>query len=363
MSSSPDIRQLVYKLFAVSLSIVAALSAQARERWSVEQANAWQSSNPWFVGANYIPANAINQLEMWQAETFDPATIDRELSWAQATGMNAMRVFLHDLLWQQDPKGFTARIQRFLDIAQRHRIRVLFVIFDSVWDPEPKLGPQHPPIPGVHNSGWVKSPALSALADPRQEPRLEAYVKGVVAAFARDERIIGWDVWNEPAHEARVQFLITQAFDWARSVNPTQPLTSGVCCNGGWAQGKPDALESIQLNQSDVLSFHDYNWPEKMEAEIVRLKAYGRPLLCTEYLARGAGSTFEGALPIGKREKIGMFNWGLVDGKTQTRLPWDSWQRPYVTTQPPVWHHDIFHADGTPYRQAEVDLIRRLTAQ
>lgn len=343
------------------LMMLLCLDAQARERWTPEQANAWQASTPWLVGANYIPAYAINQLEMWQADTFDPAAIDRELGWAQSIGMNAMRVFLHDLLWQQNPKEFTRRIERFLAIADQHHIRVLFVIFDSMWEPEPKLGAQHSPIPGVHNSGWVQSPGASTLADPAQELRLEAYAKGVIRAFATDRRVIGWDLWNEPARERRVQELIGKVFDWARNADPSQPLTSGVCCDGGWVKGKPDALESIQLNQSDVLSFHDYNWPEKMEAEISQLKRYGRPLLCTEYLARGAGSTFEGALPLGKREKIAMFNWGLVDGKTQTRLPWDSRERPYIKSEPVVWHHEIFHADGTPYRQAEIDLIRRLT--
>jgi hypothetical protein len=347
----------------ICLMALIACTAHAREQWSRQQANTWSGTTPWFVGANYIPANAINQLEMWQSQTFDPRTIDRELGWAQAIGMNAMRVFLHDLLWEQDSEGFKQRIDQFLQVADRHHIKILFVLFDSCWEPEPKLGPQHPPIPGVHNSGWVKSPAISALNNLNQEPRLEAYVKGVVGAFARDNRILGWDVWNEPAHDPRVVSLLEKAFGWARSVGPLQPLTSGVCCNGGWVKGQPDSLESAQLTQSEMISFHDYNWPEKMAAEITQLKTYGRPLLCTEYLARGAGSTFEGALPLGLRDRVAMLNWGLVDGKTQTRLPWDSWERPYVRSEPPVWHHDVLHADGVPYREAEVALIRRLTAE
>ncbi len=150
------------------------------------------------MGANYIPRDAINELEMWQAATFDPREIDLELGWAQAIGMNTMRVFLHDLLWQQDAKGFQQRIDTFLSIAARHHIRPVFVLFDSCWDPDPKLGPQRPPIPGVHNSGWVQSPGMAALSDPSQYPRLEAYVKGVIGAFANDPRILAWDLWNEP---------------------------------------------------------------------------------------------------------------------------------------------------------------------
>jgi hypothetical protein len=337
----------------------------AREMWSPTQANAWYARQPWMVGADYIPASAINQLEMWQAETFDPRRIDTELGWAEAIGMNTMRVFLHDLLWQQDPAGFTRRVDEFLAISAKHHIRVLLVLFDSCWEPEPRLGPQHPPIAGVHNSRWVQSPGITALRDRSQEGRLEAYVAGIIRAFARDPRVVGWDLWNEPSNSQenleRVHELLLKAFTWARSANPTQPLTSGVFQEGTWDSGRPTRVEQAQLAESEVLSFHDYHWPEVFERRAARLLALGRPVWCTEYLARGAGSTFEGSLPIGKRLHVAMINWGLVDGKTQTRLPWDSWKIPYVDgREPVVWHHDVFHSDGAPYRQAEVDLIRAL---
>jgi len=340
--------------------------ADARERWTPAEAGDWYARQPWMVGANYIPASAINQLEMWQAETFDPHRIDSELGWAEAIGMNTMRVFLHDLLWQQDPVGFEARIDEFLKLASTHHVRVLLVLFDSCWEPEPRLGPQHPPIPGVHNSGWVQSPGVTALEDRAQEARLEAYVEGIIHAFAKDPRIIGWDVWNEPSSSKnsleRVRELLPKVFAWARSANPVQPLTSGVFQDGTWDAGRPTPVEEVQLAESDVLSFHDYHWPEVFEHRATRLLALGRPVWCTEYLARGAGSTFDQSLPIGKRLHVAMINWGLVDGKTQTRLPWDSWTIPYVNgREPVVWHHDVFHADGTPYRQAEIDLIRALT--
>jgi hypothetical protein len=349
--------------------------AAARDRWTPEQANAWYAKQRWLVGSNYLPANAINQLEMWQADSFDPQRIDLELGWAQKMGMNTMRVFLHDQLWQQDRKGFAKRIDTFLTIAHRHGIKPLFVLFDSCWDPNPKLGLQHPPIPGVHNSGWVQSPGTAALQDPAQYPRLEAYVKGVVGTFAHDDRILGWDIWNEPdnpseqykdqpANKAQlVTALLPQVFTWARSVNPSQPLTSGVWLDNDWAPADHHRpTEDVQLGQSDVLTFHDYGWPESMEKRITMLEGYGRPVICTEYMARGAGSTFDGSLPIGKAHHVGMINWGFVEGKEQTWLPWDSWQHPYVLEKPTVWFHDVLHTDGTPYRQAEVDLITRLTA-
>lgn len=353
------------------------VSADAQvARWSEAKANEWYQGQPWLVGSNFIPADAINELEMWQAETFDAQEIDKELGWAEGIGMNTMRVFLHDLLWQQDPDGFKKRIDTFLTISSRHHIRPIFVLFDSCWDPHPRLGPQHPPIPGVHNSGWVQSPGAEALEDRAQSPRLEAYVKGVVGAFANDSRVLAWDVWNEPSNknggaygkqepkdkQQRVQELLPKVFEWARFVHPSQPLTSGLW-EGEWSSPeKLDPISRIQYEQSDVLSFHNYSWPEDFEEHVRWLEAYHRPILCTEFMARSAGSTFDTILPVAKRHHVAAINWGLVAGKTQTYLPWDSWQRPYVVYQPMIWFHEVFYPEGRPYRQHEADLIRSLTA-
>jgi hypothetical protein len=357
---------------AVAMLCCAAAFAQQPARWSAEKANAWYAQQPWLVGANYVPSDAINQLEMFQAATWNPQLNDKELGLAEGIGMNTMRVFLQDQLWQQDPAGFTKRLDAFLTIASRHGIRPIFVLFDSCWDPNPKLGPQHPPIPGVHNSGWVQSPGARELMDSAAYPKLEQYVKGVVGAFANDKRVLAWDIWNEPDNStsqypqtpnktALVDHLLPLAFAWAREVHPIQPLTSGVW-TGDWSNPEQEsATTKIQLAESDVITFHDYNWPEKFEARIKELQPLGRPILCTEYMARGAGSTFDGSLPIAKKYHVAAINWGFVAGKTQTYLPWDSWQRPYVRDQPTVWFHEVFKQDDTPYRQHEADEIRELT--
>ncbi len=347
-------------------------------QWSPAKANAWYAKHRWLVGGNYINRDAINQLEMWQADTFNPAQIDQELSWAAGIGMNTMRVYLHDLLWEQDADGFKKRIDQFLTIAAKHGIKPLFVFFDSCWDPEPKLGKQREPKPGVHNSGWVQSPGRAGLADTANYRKLEAYVQGVLRAFGKDERILGWDLWNEPdnvyggagpdSSEANeklrlVAALLPQVFEWAREANPSQPLTSGVWIRDDWS--KPENLtpvERVQLLQSDIITFHVYDWPEALERKIKQLQAYGRPIICTEYLARSAGSTFDSSLPIARKYDVGMINWGLVSGKTQTIYPWDSVGRPY-TAPPTVWFHDVFHPDGRPYRQAEADQIKSLTSE
>lgn len=347
---------------------------ERREIWSEKQANEWYAQQKWLVGANFLPSTAINQLEMWQAETFDTATINRELGWAQSLGMNTMRVYLHDLLYEQDSVGFFSRINIFLDMAKDHQIKPLFVIFDSCWDPFPHLGKQRDPKPYVHNSGWVQSPGQAALKDSTQYPRLEKYVKGIIGHFAHDDRILAWDIWNEPDNMTGPSYekveipnkvdyvlpLVEKSFAWARSVNPSQPLTSGVWA-GDWSSDstlKP--IEKLQLTASDIITFHNYSEPADLEMRIQQLKRYGKPMICTEYMARPNGSTFQGCLPIGKKYNVGMINWGFVDGKSQTIYPWDSWTKTY-TSEPPLWFHDIFRKDGTPYKAEEVAFIRQMT--
>jgi hypothetical protein len=367
-------RILLFMALLAPLFVQFPVQAQS-PRWTEQAANAWYSKEPWLVGSNYIPATAINELEMWQEDTFDPKGIDLELGWAQSLGMNTMRVFLHDLLWEQDAPGFKKRIDTFLTIANKHHIRPLFVLFDSCWDPDPRLGKQHAPTPGVHNSGWVQSPGAKALEDENERPRLEEYVKGVVGAFAKDKRVLGWDVWNEPDNYnsssygkrdpkdkvALVEALLPQVFQWARAAGPTQPLTSGVW-QGDWSSPeKLSKVAKIQLDNSDVTSFHNYDGPAEFEKRIEWLKQYDRPILCTEYMARGNGSTFQGTLPIAKKDKVAAYNWGLVAGKTQTYLPWDSWAHPYTDREPAVWFHEVFRTDGTPYKVEEVEFIRQMT--
>ncbi|MEG3164428.1 1,4-beta-xylanase [Sphingomonas sp. PB2P19] len=366
-------RTVAFAAASIAVLSATAVPADARGQWTKPEAARWSTTQPWAIGSNYAPATAINQLEMWQEATFDPVTIDKELGWAERLHMTTMRVFLHNMLWEQDAAGFKKRIDIFLAIAAKHHIKPMFVLFDSCWDPNPKLGPQHPPIPGVHNSGWVQGPGAARLSDKSQYGKLEGYVKDIVGTFAKDDRILAWDVWNEPNNggggnyaetpdkKKLVAGLLDQVFTWAQGRDPTQPLTSGVWIGDHWDQSATlDPVERIQVTRSDVMTFHDYSWPETFAKRAHQMLSYGRPVICTEYMARGAGSTFDGSLPIAKRLNIGMINWGFVDGKTQTRMPWDSWKKPYTSDEPTVWFHEVLRADGTPYRVAETELIKRL---
>ena len=366
------------RLAGSALLFVVAFAQFARAadsgQWTPAKANQWYASQPWLVGSNFIPSTAINELEMWQADTFDPATIDRELGWAESIGMNTMRVFLHNLPWTEDAKGFSERIDKFLDIADKHHIRITLVLLDSVWDPYPKLGKQRAPKPHVHNSGWVQAPGAEILRDSsRWEKELKPYITGVLTRFRDDKRVEMWDLMNEPDNDnssyrktelpnkaALATELLRQEWKWAREVNPSQPLTSGVW-NGEWAtDAQLTDTSRLQLENSDVITFHSYDKPAVTRAKIKSLRRFGRPIICTEYMARPLGSTFQSILPLLKQEHVGAYNWGFVSGKSQTIYPWDSWEKQY-TAEPPLWFHDIFRQDGTPFDAKETELIRRLT--
>lgn len=324
------------------------------DRWTAEKANAWYAGLPWLVGCNFIPSTAINQLEMWQETTFDPETIARELGWAHDLGMNTVRVYLHDLLWLHDAAGFKQRIDRYLSIANSIGMRTLFTIFDDCWNNNPEIGNQPAPLQGVHNSGWVQSPGERVVLDPSQWGRLEAYVKDIVGTFGNDPRVLFWDVYNEPGNRnmgSRSLPLVKKAFDWARAAKPTQPLSCGV-----WYLN--DELNSFQLSASDVITFHCYETPEVLKQVIAYLQTLGRPLICTEYMARTRGSLFETTLPIFKEARVGCYNWGLVAGKTNTIYQWDT---PFTGNEPELWFHDIFRADGSAYKPDEVAFIRSVT--
>lgn len=374
MNSRLCIALLVANFLTASL----ATTSSAQQRWTPEQAQAWQAKHGWLVGANYIPAYAINQLEMWQIGSYDPVRIDLEMSWAASLGFNSMRVFLHDQLWSGDGKDLTDRVDQFLAICDKHKIGVVFVPFDSVWDPQPKGGKQRDPKPGVHNSGWVQSPGAAILGDPAKHLLMKPYLQGLIRRFKDDPRIQAWDLVNELDNDnansygrngtktelpnkAEMGLLFARkCFEWAREVQPSQPLTCGVWIGHWEDESKLSPMEKLCLEQSDIITFHNYGDGESLKRAITSLRRYQRPIVCTEYMARGNQSFFDPNLRILREENVGAHNWGFVDGKSQTIYPWDSWQNPYGK-EPETWFHDIFRRDGTPYRQNEVDLIREVT--
>jgi len=324
--------------------------------WSPEKAREWAKDMPWLRGSDFIPSSAINQLEMWQAETFDTSTIDRELGWAEKIGFNCMRVYLHHLAWEIDSAGFKQRINKYLSISSSHNIKTVFVIFDDCWNPVYNAGKQPDPKPGVHNSGWVKDPGELIYTNPSIVILLERYVKDLLRSFSSDTRILAWDLYNEPGnsdHGRSSMPLLKAVFKWSREINPSQPLTCGI-----W-NGTLKEFNSFQVLNSDIISYHNYSEPVDHQKMIDTLKLYNRPMICTEYMARRNNSLFSNIMPILKAQNIGAINWGFVSGKTNTKYAWDT---PMPDgSEPALWFHDIFRKDGSPYKQEEINIIKGLT--
>lgn len=327
------------------------------EQWTAERANKWYASIDPIRGCNYLPRTAVNSTEMWQAESFDPGAIAEELAWAGAAGFNSARVFHQFLVWRDDPAGLKQRIEQFLDIAAGKGIKAMFILFDdcAFAGVDPYLGKQDDPLPDVHNSGWTPSPGLKRVHDRAVWPELKDYVVDIVSSFADDERLLIWDLYNEPGNSdmgGSSLPLVEAAFAWSREAGAQQPLTTSI-----WRLHDDYEMSERILELSDVTSFHHYG-ATGVETIIQRCQAYGRPVICTEWLRRVVGQTVQLTLPIFARERIGWYNWGLVAGRTQTYL---DWRRERNTPDNRTWQHDIFHADGAPYDQAEIELIRSFT--
>lgn len=348
------------KLLLMLIVGCSALSVTAQTRWTAEKANNWYKQQEWPRGCNYQPSTAINQLEMFQAATFDPTTIDRELGWAQGLGFNAMRVFLHHVAWTSDKEGFKKRLNQYLDISSKHGIKTILVFFDDCWNDEYHPGKQPEPKVGIHNSGWVRDPGTAIRNNADSVKMLETYVKDVMTMLKDDKRVLMWDLYNEPGNSqyfSKSLPLLKEVFTWGRAVNPSQPLCSGIW---NWDE-KFTELNKFQLENSDVINYHNYSYTDSHEKRIAELKALGRPLICTEYMARKNGSLFSNIMPILKKEKIGAINWGFISGKTNTIYAWGS---PMPDgKEPELWFHDILRKDGTPFSQDEITTIKTLTGK
>jgi len=329
--------------------------APKEERWSRQKSWKLFKDQRWLVGFNYIPANAINTTEMWQKETVDPVTIDRELTLAEDVGLNCARVFLQYMVWENDPEGLKQRVDTFLAIATKHGIKTMFVLFDDCafgTMTEPFLGKQPDVVPGEYANGWTPSPGPSRVVNREAWPKLQAYVSDLISRFRSDRRVLAWDLYNEPGNTDmgnKTLPLLRSVFVWAREAAPTQPLTAG-----SWSELRD--IYAVTLAQSDVISFHEYGRPDAMRREIAALRTNGRPLICTEWMNRPAGSSITHILPILYQDRVGSIFWGLVNGKTQTNYHWGA----KAGSPPPrVWQHDIFHVDLTPYDQNEIDLLKK----
>ena len=343
----------------LSLLLFAALRISAQPRWSVEKAQEWSREHGWVCGVNYIPAGAVNYTAMWDKTSFSPKEIRRELGLMKDLGMNCVRFVMQYKVYEDDPKYFVRTLGKFLRLCDEAGVKAMPIFFDDCTfgtNNDPHTGRQPEPLRGWYAWGWSPSPGLTAKIDYRCRPMLERYVKDVMTKFRDDERILLWDLYNEPTNCAMSEYswtLLRDVFRWAREVNPSQPISSGLW-NG-------DAeLNEFLLTGSDVVTFHHYGDAESTLGQIEEKLSYGRPVICTEWMNRVADSTIKDNLHLFAEHGVGCLLWGLVNGKTQTDLPWG--HRPEMLPYKGVWQHDIFRGDLTPYDPEEIELLRSTIA-
>ncbi len=356
------------------------------DRWTPSDANDWWAARPWVCGFNFLPSSAVNFLEMWHADTFDRPTIERELGWAGEIGFNAIRINLHSLVWEHDRDGLLDRLDTVMEIADRAGMQTVPCLFDDCGfgGAEPVFGPQPDPVPGVHNSRAVACPGRDVVTDPSRRAGLESYVRDIVRGFRDDRRVLFWDIYNEPGN--RMEFvgggfsryggdlddhalaLMEDAFGWARSESPEQPLTVAA-----WTTPLPDEevhpyqteIDRAALLLSDIVTFHAYWKAAQVALFIDYLSVLDRPMICTEWMARAVDSRIEDQLQMFHDRGVGCFQWGLVKGRTQTHLPWpaDLVRAHGGRADREIWFHDLLHEDGRPYDPGEIETIRALTGR
>lgn len=344
---------------ALSLSSCSKSNDAIGQVWSTEKAAEWAEGRPWYCGVNYIPAYAINYTAMWDPSSFSKDKIDNEMGLMTECGLNCARVVLQYAVYAENPKLFKKNFNTFLKICDSHGVKVMPIFFDDCAfgaNTDPKTGPQDEPLEGWYAWAWSPSPGYSMVWDERTHPLLEKYVKDIMKTFRNDDRIMAWDLYNEPTNTRdgkRSWPLLRKVFVWAREINPSQPVTAGLW-NG-------DAeLDKFLSENSDIITFHRYAPKDQTMETVRRMQSYGRPTICTEWMNRVAKSTINDILPALKEAGCGCMLWGLVNGKTQTHLCWG--HRPEMLPYTGPWQHDIFKGDHTPYDETEINTIKSLTA-
>ena len=357
------------------------------EKWTKEKAWEWYNSRPWIRGFNYVPADCSGWVEMWQeynhAEKVE--TMRRELALAKQIGFNAVRQFLAFDVWMYQRESFLKNVEEFLEICHENGLGVLFVLISDGGRPKKKpdfgeinAGVFHGSfkvdarmIPGIFpcKDPYVPAAAPAApaakpapLYSPVDEPELAEkfyeYCEDLASRYAKDERVIVWNIWNEPGNSSRGTLSVPhmkRAFEIFRSHDPIQPLCADV-----WRMPKTNILteeEATAIELSDIISYHDYGSLDHSVRVIEFLRQYERPMLNTEWLHRVQFNNVATHLPLYYNNNVGVFNWGFVNGKFKGHEPWEACWRRYAKGEKlemTKWQHDLLRPNYRPYDPEEI---------
>ncbi len=352
-----------------------------KTQWSAESANRWYEKLPWLRGCNFIGSDCANRFDMWQSYRAREKllTAERELALCQELGFNTVRIWIIFEAWLNEPEFFMEMLESYLTLCADHKLSVMLCLTNEEDLPRGefeafegrKVGEQEYAL-GYHQGRFPESPKAAArprwhyAQSPKLAPAFWQMIREIVTRYAEDERILCWNVYNEPGaalDEACVPIL-ERMFQVVRSLDPSQPLTADVWRGLGDNDWPLHREEAIALQNSDIISFHNYQpFPEFCKA-VDQFRTHGRPLFCTEWLHRICHNEVRDTYPLMYIANIANYCWGFVVGKTQTNEPWELTWEQYENPDIPTdydftkWQHDLFRPSLRPYDPRETELIR-----
>lgn len=348
--------------------------------WSREKIWEWYNSKPWIRGCNFMSSDCANRIDQWQEYNFEERfeTTKRELALAAETGFNSIRIIPEFFVWKQEHDGFMERFERYISEAAKNGISCMIVLGNDCMPPKEEalarmhLGEQHVDW-GYHGGrkisqhGSFEGAGYSIIDEPEYAEEFYKYVKEIVTKYKNDKRIIIWDVFNEPGNSKREKIsmpVLKKMFEIIRNINPIQPLTVGVWRNYDYTV--ISEIEKFGLENSDIISYHNYGTYEQNIIILNWLKKFGRPIINTEWLNRCGGNSIEAHFPLFFLNKIGCYNWGFVAGKYQTYEPhnkiWDNYKKnpaDFERFDFTKWFHDLYRPSLNPYNPQEIELIKK----
>ena len=352
-------------------------------RWSKEKAWEWYNSRPWIRGCNYMGSDCANRIDQWQEYGFEEKlkTADREFALMEKIGYNSIRIIIEYEVWDRQHDGFMDRLDRYIETAWRHGITSMIVLSNecSVRTPtfQPAVFGEQFWEWGFHGGKEWKTwyahgtdTRYNLLDDPEVVPHYYDMVREIMTKYARDERVIAWNVMNEPGNGRASKSLphLKKFFEIGREIDPIQPLMADV-----WRGMKncraTTEIEQYALEKSDVISFHSYTSYDDNIRLIYQLKKIGRPAINTEWLHRFY-QKLEEIFPLYFLERIGCYQWGLVQGKYQTyeysQATWQKYERDGYEAVKHIdftkWCHDLYRFGGRfPYDPKEIEVIKKYT--
>lgn len=340
-------------------------------QWTPEQAWEWYNTQPWIRGFNGYPSNCVNRIAMWQKYNHEEVAkqIDYEFGLAEELGFNAVRCFIQFEPWYYEHDSFMANLEEYFTMADAHGIRVMLVLGNDCTVAKSRFKPAvfgeqkidwgyHSGIKGGQHAGDYTEAGYQLLDDPEIGPKYFDMVDEFAKKYGQDDRLQIWDIWNEygNSHRGKMSLpALLQFADILRSNRVKQPITAGPL-------NTPELRDPCH-ELSDIISFHYYGPNEGVIPMIEELRErWERPLLNTEWLNRIGRNTVDYQFPLYYLERIGSYNWGLIQGYSQTFEPWGGYyirQSKGEELDLTLWQHDLYRFNGLPYIPAETKLIRR----